>query len=209
MVMDPEIAATDRRAERAESRRQRLLQAASLCFAEKGFKAVTLDEVAWAADMSKPSIYTHYAGKDELIDAVLEAAVEDWSSETAARAVGEDSAAAALGARIRASVRFASENPILRKIMQQDRLTLLAGHSAHFRRAQAASLAAAEHLLSEGVASGEFRVELDVAQTSVAFELIHFALVEAALGLREAETSDALMGATITMLLDGLRRGTQ
>lgn len=66
------------------SRRERILRAAVDLFADKGFAAVRIDEIAAAADANKQLIYYYYRSKSELYDAVLEhmvdATSEVWDS---------------------------------------------------------------------------------------------------------------------------------
>jgi AcrR family transcriptional regulator len=64
-----------RRLSQAESRaltRKRLLEAAERVFAEKGFAAASLEEIAEAAGYTRGAVYYNFADKDELFIAVLE-----------------------------------------------------------------------------------------------------------------------------------------
>ena len=56
-----------------EERRQQIIAAASACFAERGFAAATMDDIARAAQLSKGSLYWHFRNKQELFLAVLDA----------------------------------------------------------------------------------------------------------------------------------------
>ena len=60
----------------AERRRQQtreyLLQAAAQVFAERGFHAATLDEVAAAAGFTKGAVYSNFKNKEDLFLALLE-----------------------------------------------------------------------------------------------------------------------------------------
>jgi AcrR family transcriptional regulator len=51
--------------------RRRLLDAALHVFAERGFAAATLDQVAEAAGLTKGAIYSNFAGKDDLFFAMM------------------------------------------------------------------------------------------------------------------------------------------
>ncbi len=51
--------------------RRRLLDAALNVFAERGFAAASLDEVAEAAGLTKGAIYSNFAGKDDLFFAMM------------------------------------------------------------------------------------------------------------------------------------------
>lgn len=59
-----------RRPTRAEVRRT-LLDAAARVFARSGIDAASLDEVAAAAGLTKGAIYSNFAGKDALVEAVV------------------------------------------------------------------------------------------------------------------------------------------
>ncbi|RAV07085.1 TetR/AcrR family transcriptional regulator [Mycolicibacterium sp. GF69] len=58
------------RERRLEHTRSLLLDAAEDVFAEKGFTAATLDDIAYAAGYTKGAIYKHFATKEELFLAV-------------------------------------------------------------------------------------------------------------------------------------------
>lgn len=60
------------RRESQEQTRQRLLEAAVIVFAEKGFVRAKLDEVAEQAGYSKGAVYSNFASKEELALAVLD-----------------------------------------------------------------------------------------------------------------------------------------
>jgi AcrR family transcriptional regulator len=57
-----------------ERRRQQLLDVAAMLFAERGYQATTMDDVAEAAGVTKPLLYQHFNSKKdlylELVDAV-------------------------------------------------------------------------------------------------------------------------------------------
>ncbi|QRK07207.1 TetR/AcrR family transcriptional regulator [Archangium violaceum] len=76
-----------KRMTREESRqqtRQRLLEAAARVFAERGFHATSVDQVAEAAGYTKGAVYANFSSKDELFLALLEQRslrdVESWTS---------------------------------------------------------------------------------------------------------------------------------
>ncbi|MFC8043338.1 TetR/AcrR family transcriptional regulator [Nocardia sp. NPDC057353] len=60
------------RERRLEHTRKLLLDAAQEVFAEKGFTAATLDDIAYAAGYTKGAIYKHFSTKEELFLAVNE-----------------------------------------------------------------------------------------------------------------------------------------
>ncbi|HEV7186600.1 MAG TPA: TetR/AcrR family transcriptional regulator [Blastococcus sp.] len=57
---------------RKDEVRGRVLRAAGAVFAERGFAAATLDQVAAAAGFTKGAVYSNFASKDELFLALME-----------------------------------------------------------------------------------------------------------------------------------------
>jgi AcrR family transcriptional regulator len=64
------------RAEAQAQTRQRLIDAAALVFARRGFHAATVEEVADQAEYTKGAVYSNFGSKDELFLAVLEARLQ-------------------------------------------------------------------------------------------------------------------------------------
>lgn len=58
------------------SARERIRDAAIQLFLEKGYEGVSVDQIARASDVSKPTIYAHFDGKEDLFVSLLEDACE-------------------------------------------------------------------------------------------------------------------------------------
>jgi AcrR family transcriptional regulator len=56
--------------------RQRLLDAAATVFARRGFNGASLDDVAEEAGLTKGAVYSNFASKEDLIDALVEERVD-------------------------------------------------------------------------------------------------------------------------------------
>src|SRR3954470_3773830 len=52
-------------------REAQLIAVAEATFAERGFKSVSMDEIAERAQISKPVLYDHFGSKDGLLAAVV------------------------------------------------------------------------------------------------------------------------------------------
>ncbi|MET8680347.1 TetR/AcrR family transcriptional regulator [Streptomyces sp. NPDC004647] len=94
-----------------------MLTAACAVFADSGFHAATMEEIAARAGTTKPTLYAHFGSKEDLY-----------------RACGER-AAATLGRRLFQAYAAAAELPLERQV-RAGMLTLFgyaAGHSAAFR----------------------------------------------------------------------------
>jgi len=58
--------------ERQREKRERIRQAAHAEFCENGYDGASMDRIASRADVSKPTVYQYFGGKDELLEAVLD-----------------------------------------------------------------------------------------------------------------------------------------
>lgn len=56
--------------------RDEILNAAQALMVEKGFAAMSMDELAAEVGISKPTLYSHFTGKDDLVAAVATRAME-------------------------------------------------------------------------------------------------------------------------------------
>ncbi|NIF19937.1 TetR/AcrR family transcriptional regulator [Pantoea sp. Cy-639] len=61
-----------------EQTRQRLLDAAERVFSDRGYAIARLEDIADVAGLTRGSIYWHYEGKPELLEAVIERAWFPW-----------------------------------------------------------------------------------------------------------------------------------
>lgn len=73
---------------RAEAARRQahLIEVATRLFMERGFDATSIDAIAEAAGMSKPTVYARYRDKRELFEAVLRERIARWIAPLAAAA---------------------------------------------------------------------------------------------------------------------------
>jgi AcrR family transcriptional regulator len=83
------------RQERKTQTRERLIDAAAAVFAEHGFEAATLDEVAAAAGYTKGAVYSNFTSKTDLLIALLERRISSQSAQYSERFEGMDLATAA------------------------------------------------------------------------------------------------------------------
>lgn len=119
------------------SRREQILQAAAQLFAERGSRAVGVDDVGAAVGVTGPAIYRHFAGKDAMLAEMLlrisERLLAGGSERVAA--AGADPRAQ-LRALIDFQVEFALGNPALITVHDRDLGSLAEGDAAQVRRLQ-------------------------------------------------------------------------
>jgi AcrR family transcriptional regulator len=75
-MSDPEHAGSGERAPRVRmtgtQRRQQLIEVARALFAERGYDAASIEEIAQRAHVSKPVVYEHFGGKEGLYAVVVD-----------------------------------------------------------------------------------------------------------------------------------------
>lgn len=64
----------------ARERREQLLDVGRALFAERGFEATSVEEIAARADVSKPVVYEHFGGKEGIYAVIVDREVERLTS---------------------------------------------------------------------------------------------------------------------------------
>lgn len=119
------------------SRREQILRAAAQLFAERGSRAVGVDDVGAAVGVTGPAIYRHFASKDAMLAEMLLRISErllDGGTERVA-AAGADPLAQ-LRALIAFQVDFALDNPALITVQDRDLGSLAEEDATQVRRLQ-------------------------------------------------------------------------
>ena len=167
--------------DRAERTRRRILESAGRCFADLGYARTTVEEIARAASVSKALVYTHFHGKEELLEAVFEVTLEEWAAFTWAEIDRQEdgTVATALAAMHRASIEYARDHPLVRNVFNREASIALAPHlRPHGRRSQEQWRERLVGLLERGIASGELRADLDPQQVADVIRLLHMAFLD-------------------------------
>ncbi len=126
-MAQPTPQATAPRTDRAARTRQRILEAAGLCFAASGYARTTVEAIAARAGVSKGIVYHHFRGKEQILERVLERTLDEWSSAAGLDDIQTEggSLLAALAEAQRRSLAFAREHPLVRSLFQLDGDVLL------------------------------------------------------------------------------------
>jgi AcrR family transcriptional regulator len=119
------------------SRREQILQAAAQLFAERGSRAVGVDDVGAAVGVTGPAIYRHFASKDAMLAEMLVRISERLLAGGSERvAEAGDDVEAQLRALIAFQVDFALANPALITVQDRDLGSLADADAAEVRRLQ-------------------------------------------------------------------------
>ena len=113
------------------SRREQILRAAAQLFAERGSRAVGVDDVGAAVGVTGPAIYRHFASKDAMLaEMLLRISERLLAGGTERIAAAGDSPAVQLRALVDFQVDFALDNPALITVQDRD-LGALSEPDAH------------------------------------------------------------------------------
>lgn len=194
------------RRERSGERRARILEAARACFGESGFSGATVEAIALRAGVSNGLLYQFFRGKEHLFEVVLQEIIADWVRAIAPPEVAEP-ASKTLADMFRRSVEFCRSHPLLPALIREDGALELSRiqHAGRDRIQPHRDAVAA--LLRRGIASGEFKADLDVG--SVADVVCQLQAHYSSRAYRRDPSypdSPELIEATIRLVLDAVRK---
>ena len=141
-----------------EARRDQLLDIAVEMFTERGYDAVSMDELARRAGISKPIVYDHFGSKDGVFNACVERNTRALTERIAAAAMGATCPRDRLYAGSRAFFEFIGEQPSWSAMLdpRTNPGAMFEEHAARVRRRQSDFTAA---MISIG--ARELGVEVD------------------------------------------------
>jgi TetR/AcrR family transcriptional regulator len=113
-------AAPQRVQSRSERTRRELLEAAEFLFAERGFHATRLEDVAERVGIRKPSLLYHFPDKRALYDAVLGELVGGLMTRLQGILGGDSSLADSIEAAVDAWVSYVGERPAIARILLRE-----------------------------------------------------------------------------------------
>ncbi len=192
---------------RAARTRQRILEAAGLCFSTGGYAKTTVEAIAARAGVSKGIVYHHFRGKEEILERVLEATLTEWTNvsrldEVLARG------GAVLGAIAevhRKSMAFARENPMARSLLQVDHEVLLTvAGSRQVRESIERHRRNLVGALRHGIANGELRPEIDPERAADILHVHSMGLIDQLLDPEGLEVTEELVDCGLDILFHGM-----
>jgi TetR/AcrR family transcriptional regulator len=149
----PSDAAASRPVRRRKSglrTRAEIVATAERHFAERGFEATRLEDIATEVGIRRAAIFYHFGDKQELYAEVLDEVFGDWTSVLPT----DGSAAERLEASLIAWIDYVARRPTVARLILREISNARPGKVSTFERA-AASLEWFRAMIDEGVASGE------------------------------------------------------
>ena len=180
----------EREVRRREGYREVILHAAARVILRKGYSALTMDDVAREAQLSKATVYKYVAGKGPLLFEILGHSFDDIRERLTGIVDSPGSAGDKLRRLVQAVLRSSEDMKQVYRVLWMDKAMLKLmrviatppgkpGTSLQADRKMLAMLkekrqeliGAGARILEEGVASGEFR-SLDAGQASAFIESV-------------------------------------
>lgn len=187
-------------------KRREILDAAKAVFAERGYHATTVAEVARAAGLSYGLIYWYFESKDALFDALMEHEERQLrrAIEAALDDVGRQDRLASLRDAVRAAFEFFESDRAAAKLLFRDSYALGDRFERHLFGIYERFIDDMEALVADGQRRG---LIVEAPPRMIAFAM---AALIAQLAQRRLMTDDGLHAAVmadfvVTMLFDGLR----
>ncbi len=128
---------TQRSRLKAERRRQ-LLQAAARLFADRGFRAVSIEDLGATVGVSGPAVYRHFASKEAILAEMLEGVSRRLLEGGAAEAASSGSPRAVLEQLVAFHTDFALNHRNLIRVYDRDFASLPPNEARAVRRLQRA-----------------------------------------------------------------------
>jgi AcrR family transcriptional regulator len=154
MAKESQISWKDKR---KEELREGIVAEAVLLFREKGFDAVSIDEIVRTVGIAKGTFYLYFKTKADLVNAAADQLLDDLEKQTSS-ALNENSgdASKALRAIVGAVMTFIQENPGMLSLITNT----TDAENALASRWQSATTSVCERLLRMGMLQGHYR-EID------------------------------------------------
>lgn len=193
------------RERRAERMRDKILRAGLKVFADKGFRAATMEDIALELDATKGLLYYHFKTKDEILKAVIANSSLVQGVEGIFAALATMSGREALGVAVKGALKLMESNRELVRFLHVS--ALLRGSEAEvvysevLDRLYLGAAQVMEHFKNSGEIRSDVSVDY-VARLLVDLVISHFILDEM-FGEHRKPGPDYL-DQTIRILLDGI-----
>lgn len=195
---------------KGEERRQRIIEAALELFSQKGFRGTTTKQIAEAAGCSEAMIFKHFATKDALYSAILEAKtrIEETLARAAQAAARKDDAGVFRAVGLQ-NLTLTEQDPSLLRLLL---FSALEGHELSHRFFDS-KVRRLHELLSgyirEQIDAGVFRaVDPLLAARGFLGMIAYYLLIHEIFGVKRpvGRTSEQVVDTFVNLFLEGIRR---
>ena len=185
--------------------RNAILEAAERIFGERGFSKTTLEDIAGAAEVSRPLVYRYFGDKQELFRVVVDRVLKEWNEVLVAEAARTTPGTAhTLRLVLIACLDFAQSRTVLRGLLVRDARLVrsLVGEVLDEGRTLLPRLL--HQILEDGVRRGDVRSDLDPEDMAHVVSEVFVSYTLLVLAGESAQVSRRRVDAVIETLLHGV-----
>jgi AcrR family transcriptional regulator len=146
-----------RRAERIERRRRQILDAAARLMQRTGYHAMSVQQLAEAADVSVGLIYQYFGGKLELLEAVIVDILRDFEQTLPERIRAGSAPEEQLAGAVRAYCEIIDAKREAAVLAYRESATLPPAGLARIKELELRTVQPIRQIVVDGLASGSFR----------------------------------------------------
>ena len=175
--------------------RDQILDAAEGLFAQQGFTATSIKQIAAGAGVNSALLYYYFQDKETLYKAVLARQIQGLVSSLASRLEGAADPADAVRRFVEAQAEAVLAHPLFPRLMLRELLDHEARHASdEIAVAVGRGLVPLVQTIAAGQRSGQFRADLDprFAAISIVGQLMYFFVARPAVARLLAATPDAV-----------------
>jgi AcrR family transcriptional regulator len=187
--------------------RERLLSAARVVFAKRGFHGASVEEIAAEAGFSTGALYSNFEGKDDLFLALMDHVIDAYAEEISAEVDGLSSIAARARDGARHWMEIVEREPEMLMLFVE--FWAYAARDPGARGRVAASFARVRlgltKLIADGARELDLELEMPAEQLAIAIDALADGIARQKLADPEAIPDD-LMGRVLSLLLAGAAR---
>lgn len=160
--------ASPRRAANQRRRAPQIIEAAARVFAERGYHGATTQDIADVLGIRQASLYYYFSSKEEALELVCTKGVEGFFDAAKTIATGPGSARERLTLLIDSHLSPLIDHRDFVRVFQNERQYLPAESRKRVGRWSRGLERIFEDVISEGMANGEFRTDLNPRLTTLA-----------------------------------------
>ena len=149
------------RAKRVTLNKRMILDASAILFNEKGYDRTSLDDIARALSVTKPSLYYHFTNKEDLLLECVDAAYEHFREEMALRDDIEGTGRSRVATMLRIYLEVMTHDVGVSMVIADDRVMSPAGRKRYNRLRRILNDELKDRI-EAGVADQSLRIDGDV-----------------------------------------------
>jgi len=194
-----------RRHEKKESTRQKLIEAASVEFAEIGYARANVSRISEQAGFATGTVYNYFRSKHELLIAVVEHAMSELTEEIRRETVAISDPIEKARQAIRADFRFMEHNEALSKVIVREGFAADPQRQREFLEAMAPASGIFIEILEQGKREGRVRADIDAIRATVLADGMVAYMLLARWALEDSQlTYDEMAELTIKCFIEGI-----